>query len=95
MGQSRLERGNRDVAITIRTSQRERNLIDQAAKKLGLSRTEFLLESACNEARQILLDTNQFTLNAKDFKRFIELLEAPPPNPTGLRRMLKKKAPWE
>ncbi len=95
MSQPYLERGKRDVAITIRTSQRERTLIDQAAKKLGLSRTDFLLESACNEAQQVLLDTNQFALNPKDFQRFVELLEAPPPNLAGLQRMLKKKAPWE
>ena len=95
MSQPYLERGKRDVAITIRTSKRERNLIDEAAKKLGMSRTDFLLESACNEAQQVLLDTNQFALNTKDFKRFIELLEAPPPNLAGLRRMLKKKAPWK
>ena len=95
MYQTYQNRGKRDVALTIRTSKRERSLIDQAAEKLGMSRTDFLLESACNEAQHVLLDTNHFALNTKDFKKFCELLDAPPPNLAGLRHMLKKKAPWE
>jgi uncharacterized protein (DUF1778 family) len=87
--------GKRDVALTIRTTQRERSLIDQAAEKLGMSRTEFLLESACNEAQHVLLDTNYFGLNAKDFKKFCALLDAPVQNIEGLRRLLHTKAPWE
>ena len=85
----------RDVALTIRTTQQERRLIDQAAEKLGMSRTEFLLESACNEAQHVLLDTSYFGLSAKDFKKFCALLDAPVQNVAGLRRLLQTKAPWE
>jgi uncharacterized protein (DUF1778 family) len=92
---TRQDSGKRDIALTIRTTEKERKLIDQAAEKLGMSRTDFLLESACNEAQQVLLDTNHFVLGQKDFKKFCELLDAPPPNLAGLRRLLKTKAPWE
>ena len=87
--------GKRDIALTIRTTKKERSLIDQAAEKLGMSRTDFLLESACNEAQHVLLDTNYFGLNTKDFKKFCDLLDAPPQNIEGLRRLLKTEAPWE
>lgn len=95
MYQTHHDGGKRDVAVTIRTTQRERSLIDQAAERLGMSRTEFLLESACNEAQQVLLDTNYFGLDAKAFKAFCDLLDAPPQNIEGLRRLLTTKAPWE
>ena len=87
--------GKREIALTIRTTQWERDLIDQAAEKLGISRTEFLLESACREAQNVLLDTSYCGLDAKAFKKFCDLLDAPLQNLEGLRRLLKTKAPWE
>jgi uncharacterized protein (DUF1778 family) len=95
MYQAHHDSGKREIAITIRTTKWERSLIDQAAEKLGMTRTEFLLESACNEAQQVLLDTNYFGLSAETFKKFSDLLDAPPQNIEGLRRLLKTKAPWE
>ena len=95
MYQTHHDGGKRDVAVTIRTTERERSLIDQAAEKLGMSRTEFLLESACNEAQQVLLDTVNFGLSAEAFKQFSDLLDAPPQNTEGLRRLLTTKSPWE
>jgi uncharacterized protein (DUF1778 family) len=92
---TRQNRDKCDIAMTVRISEQERTLIDRAAKTLGMSRTAFLLESACNEAQNVLLDTNWFGLNAKDFKTFCERLNAPPPNLEGLRRMLTTKAAWE
>jgi uncharacterized protein (DUF1778 family) len=90
-----LKRGKRDIALTIRTTKQERNLIDQAAKRLGVSRTDFLLESACREAQDVLLDTTHFGLDAKVFKKFCDLLDAPPQNLERVRRLLKTRAPWE
>ncbi|MGH8710430.1 MAG: DUF1778 domain-containing protein [Burkholderiales bacterium] len=90
-----LKTGKRDIALTIRTTKQERNLIDQAAKRLGVSRTDFLLESACREAQDVLLDTTYFGLDAKGFKKFCDLLDAPPQSLERVRRLLKTKAPWE
>ncbi|MFM8706480.1 MAG: DUF1778 domain-containing protein, partial [Planctomycetia bacterium] len=45
MKQSRL-----DVSINIRAQKRQRDLIDQAADRLGRSRSEFMLDAACREA---------------------------------------------
>jgi uncharacterized protein (DUF1778 family) len=90
-----LETGKRDIALTIRTTKQERNLIDQAAKQLGVSRTDFLLESACREAQNVLLDTTYFGLDAKAFKTFRDLLDEPPQNLERVRHLLKTRAPWE
>jgi uncharacterized protein (DUF1778 family) len=95
MHTTHLKTGKRDIALTIRTTKQERNLIDQAAKRLGVSRTDFLLESACREAQNVLLDTTYFGLDAKAFKKFCDLLDAPPQNLDRVRRLLKTKAPWE
>ena len=83
------------VSINIRAKARQRDLIDQAAERLGRSRSDFMLETACQKAEDVLLDQAFFTVDAGTFAKMQELLEKPLP-PTGkLRRLLKTKAAWE
>ena len=85
----------RDQAINIRASRRQRDLIDQAAQVIGKSRSDFMLETACREAEDILLDRTYFRLNPDAFARFNELLDNPPPPSDELRALLLTQAPWE
>lgn len=85
----------RDASINLRAHAEQRDLIDQAARLLGKNRSDFMLDAACEKAQGVMLDQVFFTLNAQDFQRFTELLDAPvKPNP-GLERLLATKAPWE
>jgi uncharacterized protein (DUF1778 family) len=83
------------VSINIRAKARQRDLIDQAAGRLGRSRSEFMLEAACREAEDVLLDQTFFTVDAATFARFQALLDKPLPATDELRRLLKTKAPWD
>jgi uncharacterized protein (DUF1778 family) len=85
----------RNQAIHIRASRRQRALIDQAAGAVGKSRSEFMLETACREAENVLLDRTFFRLDPEAFARFNALLDAPPAPSDGLRRLLLSRAPWE
>ena len=85
----------RDQAINIRASRRQRDLSDQAAEALGKSRSEFMLETACREAEQVLLDRRFFRLDEDAFARFQDMLDNPPPPSDALRDLLLHKAPWE
>ena len=85
----------RDRAINIRASRQQRNLIDQAAQLLGKSRTEFMLETACREAEDVLLDRTFFQLDDDAYARFSALLDAPAAPSDTLRDLLRRKAPWE
>lgn len=85
----------RAAAINLRALPEQRDLIDQAASLLGKSRSDFMLETACQRAREVVLDQVFFTLDAEKFEQFMAMLDAPPePNP-GLERLLAVKAPWE
>lgn len=83
------------VSINIRAKARQRDLIDQAAERLGRSRSEFMLETACREAQDVLLDQAFFTVDAGTFAKFQSMLDRPLPPTDKLRRLLKTKAPWE
>lgn len=83
------------VSINIRAKARQRDLIDRAADRLGRSRSDFMLEAACREAENVLLDQAFFTVAAGTFAKFQALLNKPLPPTDKLRRLLKTKAPWD
>jgi uncharacterized protein (DUF1778 family) len=83
------------VSINIRAKARQRDLIDQAAERLGRNRSEFMLEAACRAAEEVLLDRAFFTVDTATFDQFQALLDRPLPPTDRLRRLLKTKAPWD
>jgi uncharacterized protein (DUF1778 family) len=95
MLQVKEQTATRDQAINIRVSRRQRDLIDRAAQVLGKSRSDFMIETACREAEDVLLDRTFFRLDEEAFARFNALLDNPPPPSDELRTLLLSKSPWE
>jgi uncharacterized protein (DUF1778 family) len=85
----------RTKVINLRTDEARRALIDRAAAATGKDRTEFMLDAATREAQSVLLDRRFFQLDETAFRRFTELLDAPPTANPRLRKLLAKRAPWE
>lgn len=83
------------ISINIRAKSRQRDLIDQAAARLGRSRSDFMLDAACSKAEDVLLDQVFFSLDANTFAKFQALFDKPLPATDKLRRLLKTKAPWD
>ena len=84
----------RDATINLRACPEQRDLIDRGARVLGKSRSDFVLEAACDRAQSVLADHVSFGLDAQNFRRFTKLLDGPVPNP-GLERLMAVKAPWD
>lgn len=85
----------RDAAINLRARPEQRDLIDQAARTLGTTRSDFMLAAACERAQAVLLDQAFFNLDDAGYDRFAALLDAPPaPNP-GLERLQAVEAAWD
>ncbi len=82
------------VTLSIRAKARQRDLIDQAAERLGRSRSDFMLEAACRQAEDVLLDQTYFVLNTNRFAAFQAMLEQAPEPGERLRRTLKAPTPW-
>jgi len=85
----------RTAPINLRALNSQRNLIDQAAAALGKNRSDFMLEAACREAENVLLDQRLFMLNQVDFEAFNQALEAPVKDNPALSKLIERKAPWE
>jgi uncharacterized protein (DUF1778 family) len=84
----------RDAAINLRALPEQRDLIDHAANLLGKSRSDFMLEAACDRAQAVVLDQVFFKLDTDKFQQFTAMLDAPlNPNP-ALERLMAVKAPW-
>lgn len=83
------------ISINIRAKAHQRDLIDQAAERLGRSRSDFMLDAACSKAEDVLLDQAFFTVDVNTFEKFQALLDRPLPATDKLRRLLKTKAPWD
>ena len=85
----------RTAPINLRALNSQRNLIDHAAAALGKNRSDFMLEAACREAENVLLDQRLFMLNQVDFEAFNQALEAPVKDNPALSKLMERKAPWE
>lgn len=84
-----------DVKINIRARRSQRDLIDQAARVQGKSRSEFILESASLIAQEVLLDQCWFDLDPQKFEQFLAILDEPPVKNEKLQTLLTTKTPWD
>lgn len=83
------------VAINMRVDSAKRNLIDMAAAMLGSDRTSFILEAACKQAEEVILDKRMFLLDNSAFDAFSRALDG---NPIGdnecLAKLLARPKRW-
>jgi uncharacterized protein (DUF1778 family) len=85
----------RQTPINLRALPAQRAIIDRASKVLGKTRTEFVLEAACREAENVLLDQRLFVLDDAAYAAFEAALAAPVKDNPALSRLLTTPAPWE
>lgn len=81
--------------LNLRIKPEERGLIDRAAKSLGKTRTDFVLDAARRAAEDALLDRTVVSVNVKAYAEFLARLDAPPQSNPRLRRTMKTPAPWD
>ncbi|MCU7960559.1 MAG: DUF1778 domain-containing protein [gamma proteobacterium symbiont of Bathyaustriella thionipta] len=85
---------NKIAPINIRAQESQRTLIDKAASRLNKTRSNFMLEAACQAAENILLDQRLFLLNDETFSAFQAQLDAPVLENKKLSFLLHQKSPW-
>ncbi len=91
---STVRRTKRD-SLNLRIKPEERGLIDRAARTLGKTRTDFVLEAARRAAEEALLDRTELRVSREAYAEFLARLDAPPRPNARLLRTMKTKALWE
>ena len=86
---------HRVTPINIRALPTQKSLIDKAALLANKSRSEFMLETACREAENLLLDRRLFLADDEAYAAFTTLLESPVEENLALKLLLDSKSPWE
>ena len=77
MTHSSAEDTRREARLNLRASKRQDALIREAAGVLGKSVTDFVLDSACTSAEQVLADRRYFEVDESTWRRFEEALDRP------------------
>lgn len=87
------ERENR-VAMSLKIRPSQRDFLDHAAAITGKNRSEFILESALQNAEDVVMDQRLFQLDAGRFAAFEQALNEPV-DKAALNDLFSKKAPWD
>ena len=81
--------------INMRVDPAVRQIIDAAANLLHIDRTTFIRQAAVSEARLVLANQRDFTLDQKGFDAFEQAMETSPTVNEKMVDLLNRKAPWE
>ena len=81
--------------INMRAEPEQYALLTRAARLLNMDRTSFVLEAACREAENVLLDQRLFMVNEADYVAFETALDKPVPAVSKLKALMNESAPWE
>ncbi|MBX3570634.1 MAG: DUF1778 domain-containing protein [Rhizobiaceae bacterium] len=81
-------------SINLRIEAGTRQLIDDAAAVLGKTRTEFMVESARQQAIDVLLDQRLFVLGPARYDAFMQALDKSSAPGPKLRSLLRRGPAW-
>lgn len=81
--------------VNMRVSDEAKALIDEAARAVGKSRTEFILDCARAHAIDVLMDRRVFLLSEEQHAAFMAALDNAPPANAELRKLMRRKPLWE
>jgi uncharacterized protein (DUF1778 family) len=88
-------RPRHDTSVTMRMPLQTKQLIEKAATTVNKTFSAFVIESAREQAVDVLLDRSAFDLSADQAEAFARVLEDPPAPTEKLKELMQSKAPWE
>lgn len=81
--------------LNMRIKPEERGLIDEAARTLGKTRTDFILDAARRMAEDTLLERTLIKVSPEAYAEFVALLDAPAKSNERLSKLMNAPLPWE
>ena len=93
--QTRTHTNQKESAINLRIDTKSLDLIDQAAKSLGKSRSAYMIDLARRAAEEEMLNQTNFFLNDEVWQAFNKILDEEPKENKKLKKLFSKKSPWK
>ena len=84
----------KSAPINMRVEPEQQALLTKAASLLNMDRTAFILNVACREAENVLLDRRLFQLDPDAFAAFEAALDKPIPYNNNLMSLLSETSAW-
>lgn len=81
-------------AVSLRVREEIRDLIDQAARIQGRSRSDFMIDAARRAAEETLLDQTLVRVDPETYEHFLAVLDHPPAG-EGYERLMSAPRPWK
>jgi uncharacterized protein (DUF1778 family) len=81
-------------AVSLRVREDIRDLIDQAARGQGRSRSDFMIDAARRAAEEALLDQTLVRVDRQTYEHFMAVLDRPPEG-EGFERLMRAPRPWK
>lgn len=78
--------------INLRATQRQKSLLRRAAEATDHSLSEFILDSAVEQAERVLADRRWFVATDDEFDEFVGLLDAPVPSTSKFDRLFARRS---
>jgi len=79
--------------VNLRVREEIRDLIDQAARIQGRSRSDFMIDAARRAAEEALLDQTLVRVDRETYAHFLAVLDDPPAG-EGYERLMAAPSPW-
>jgi uncharacterized protein (DUF1778 family) len=80
--------------LNIRTTQEEKQLVEEAARLTHVSASQFVLRAALHSAEDVLVDQNRFVLPPERMRAFVDLLDRPARAIPALTEAASKPSPF-
>lgn len=90
-----IQRTNRTEKLDLRLTRAAKQTLQAAATAAHKSVSEFVLETALNEASERLADRTAFTLDEKNWDAFMKALDAPPRRHPRLDRLFREPSVFD
>lgn len=81
-------------AVSLRVREEIRDLIDQAARIQGRSRSDFMIDAARRAAEAALLDQTLVRVDRGTYEHFLAVLDHPPAG-ERYERLMAAPSPWK
>ena len=85
----------KDCHISVQLPDCDLATIDQAAAKLGCSRSEFVRDAAVCSAEEVVMETGPIRMSPEGFAEFMNILSAPAMPVPEFVELVNRPAPWE